>query len=68
MDQPYSRMADALLDYQDLGAERSTTSADDDTAWTMGELGNVEATRVTDVKILMRPSSWSKVTCKRRAP
>src|SRR5207302_10247830 len=41
MDQPYSRIADALLDYQYWSPSDPQSSIYDDTAWTMGELGNV---------------------------
>ncbi len=52
MDQPYSRIADALLDYQYWAPNDPQTDIYDDTAWTMGELGNVEVVRVTDIKVL----------------
>src|SRR6184192_1206206 len=52
MDQPYSRIADALLDYQYWSPSDPQSSIYDDTAWTMGELGNVEVVRVTDTKVL----------------
>src|ERR1019366_7655690 len=52
MDQPYSRIADSLLDYQYWAANDPQKSIYDDTGWTLGELGNVQASRVTDVKIL----------------
>jgi hypothetical protein len=52
MDQPYSRIADALLDYQYWSPTDPQSSIYDDTAWTMGELGNVEVVRVTDTKVL----------------
>ncbi len=52
MDQPYSRIADALLDYQYWSPSDPQTSIYDDTAWTMGELGNVEVVRVTEAKVL----------------
>ena len=52
MDQPYSRIADALLDYQYWAPNDPQTDIYDDTAWTMGELANVEVVRVTDVKAL----------------
>ncbi|HEX9543805.1 MAG TPA: M14 family zinc carboxypeptidase, partial [Pyrinomonadaceae bacterium] len=50
MDQPYSRIADALLDYQYWAPNDPQTQIYDDTAWTMGELANVEAVRVVDTK------------------
>ena len=52
MDQPYSRIADALLDYQYWSPTDPQSSIYDDTAWTMGELGNVEVVRVIDTKVL----------------
>ncbi|PWT91565.1 MAG: hypothetical protein C5B55_07920 [Blastocatellia bacterium] len=52
MDQPYSRIADALLDYQYWAPNDPQTDIYDDTAWTMGELANVEVVRVTDNKVL----------------
>ncbi len=52
MDQPYSRIADTLLDYQYWAANDPQKSIYDDTGWTFGELGNVQVSRVTDVKIL----------------
>jgi len=55
MDQPYSRIADALLDYQYWSPNDPQTEIYDDTAWTMGELANVEVVRVTDAKVLQVP-------------
>lgn len=52
MDQPYSRIADALLDYQYWAPNDPQTDIYDDTAWTMGELANVDVVRVTDTKVL----------------
>jgi hypothetical protein len=52
MNQPYSRIADAVLDYQYWSPTDPQQDIYDDTAWTMGELGNVEVVRVTDVKVL----------------
>jgi len=52
MDQPYSRIADTLLDYQYWAANDPQKSIYDDTGWTFGELGNVQVTRVSDVKVL----------------
>src|SRR5580704_2274079 len=55
MDQPYSRVADALLDYQYWSPEDPQTTPYDDTAWTFGELFGVQVTRVTDSKVLSVP-------------
>jgi hypothetical protein len=52
MDQPYSRIADALLDYQYWAPNDPQKDIYDDTAWTFGELGNVQVARVTDAKVL----------------
>src|SRR5216684_7418027 len=53
MDQPYSRMADMLLDtqYYNIGDPRPY----DDTGWTLGALRNVKTTRVTTASILKAP-------------
>jgi hypothetical protein len=55
MDQPYSRIADTLLDYQYWAPNDPQKSIYDDTGWTFGELGNVQVARVTDVKVLDGP-------------
>lgn len=55
MDQPYSRIADALLDYQYWAPNDPQTAIYDDTAWTMGELANVEVVRITSTKVLDAP-------------
>jgi hypothetical protein len=60
MDQPYSRIADALLDYQYWAPNDPQTDIYDDTSWTMGESANVEVVRVTDVKVLQ--ASMDRVT------
>jgi zinc carboxypeptidase len=52
MDQPYSRIADALLDYQYWAPNDPQQDVYDDTGWTMGELANVEVLRITDTKVL----------------
>jgi Zinc carboxypeptidase len=52
MDQPYSRIADALLDYQYWSPRDPQQDVYDDTGWTFGELSNVQVVRVTDVKVL----------------
>jgi hypothetical protein len=55
MDQPYSRVADALLDYQYWSPEDPQTTPYDDTGWTFGELFGVQVARVTDAKVLSVP-------------
>ena len=52
MDQPYSRIADTLLDYQYWAPDDPQRNPYDDTGWTFGELFNVRVVRVTDVKVL----------------
>jgi hypothetical protein len=52
MDQPYSRIADTLLDYQYWSPNDPQKNIYDDTGWTFGELGIVNVARVTDVKAL----------------
>jgi len=59
MDQPYSRLADTMLDTQYV---RSDEKVYDDTGWTPGYLKNVEFKRVTNLDVLkvpMRP--WDGV-------
>lgn len=55
MDQPYSRIADALLDYQYWSPKDPQTTPYDDTGWTLGELFGVQVVRVTDSKVLAVP-------------
>jgi hypothetical protein len=57
MDQPYSRIADALLDYQYWSPNDPQTEVYDDTAWTMGELANLQVSRITDKKVLDAPAT-----------
>ena len=52
MDQPYSRIADALLDYQYWAPDEPQRNPYDDTGWTFGELFGVDVARVTDAKVL----------------
>ena len=66
MDQPYSRIADMLLDHQYWSPNDPQKSVYDDTAWTFGELGNVQVVRVTDVKVL--DAAMERVTGDVRAP
>jgi hypothetical protein len=66
MDQPYSRIADALLDHQYWAPNDPQQDVYDDTGWTMGELGNVKVVRVTDAKALNAP--MERVTGEVKAP
>ncbi len=52
MDQPYSRIADTLLDYQYWAPDDPQRNPYDDTGWTFGELFNVQVVRVADTKVL----------------
>lgn len=53
MDQPYSRLADMLLDRQYYNA--NDTPPYDDTGWTLQALRNLRSTRVTDTAVLKAP-------------
>jgi hypothetical protein len=66
MDQPYSRIADALLDYQYWAPNDPQQDIYDDTAWTMGELANVEVVRITDPKVL--GAAMERVSSELRSP
>jgi hypothetical protein len=55
MDQPYSRIADALLDRQYWSPKDPQQHPYDDTAWSMGDLFDVQVTRVTDNAVLKVP-------------
>ena len=66
MDQPYSRIADALLDYQYWAPNDPQTAVYDDTAWTMGELANVGVFRIIDRKVL--DAAAERVSGEVRAP
>jgi len=66
MDQPYSRIADALLDYQYWSPHDPQQSVYDDTAWTMGELANVEVVRVIDRNVLA--ASMQRITDEVHSP
>jgi hypothetical protein len=48
MDQPFSRVADALLDKQFWAPDDPQKHPYDDTGWSFSQLFNVKATRVTD--------------------
>jgi len=52
MDQPYARIADALLDHQYWSPDDPQKTPYDDTGWTFGELFGVQVVRVTDLKVL----------------
>ncbi len=53
MDQPYSRMADMMLDRQYFNVNDPRPY--DDVGWTMGPLFNVKTVRVEDVSVLDTP-------------
>ncbi len=52
MDQPYSRIADALLDRQYWAPDDPQKTPYDDTGWSFGDLFHVKVVRVTDPAIL----------------
>jgi hypothetical protein len=55
MDQPYSRIADALLDYQYWAPNDPQTNPYDDTGWTFPEGFATQAVRITDTTVLKVP-------------
>jgi hypothetical protein len=60
MDQPYSRIVDALLDREYWSPDDPQKHPYDDTGWSLGDLFNAEVVRVTDTKVLataMQPVS-----------
>jgi hypothetical protein len=57
MDQPYSRIADTLLDRQYWSPKDPQQHPYDDTGWSMGDLFDVQLARVTDPAILQAPMS-----------
>jgi hypothetical protein len=66
MDQPYSRIADALLDYQYWSPNDPQKNPYDDTGWTFPEGFAVRVLRATDQKVLDVP--MEKVTGEIKAP
>jgi hypothetical protein len=52
MDQPYSRIADMMLDYQYWSPDDPQKRPYDDTGWTFGETFGVKVARVLDPKVL----------------
>ena len=66
MDQPYSRIADALLDYQYWAPNEAQQRPYDDTGWTFPEGFAVQAVRVVDPKVLDVP--MERVTMEVKAP
>jgi hypothetical protein len=66
MDQPYSRVADALLDTQYWSPSDPQKNPYDDTGWTLGELFGAQVVRVTSADILETP--MERVSGEVRAP
>ena len=66
MDQPYSRIADALLDYQYWAPNEPQARPYDDTGWTFPEGFAVQAVRVVDPKVLDVP--MERVTGEVKSP
>ena len=57
LDQPFSRIADALLDRQFWSPQDPQKEPFDDTGWCFGDLFNAKVSRVTDNGILSAPMS-----------
>ena len=55
MDQPYSRIADALLDRQFWSPDDPQKHPYDDTGWSLGPLFGVDTARILDTAILKTP-------------
>jgi hypothetical protein len=55
LDQPFSRVADALLDKQYWAPDDQQKHPYDDTGWSFTQLFNVKAVRLTDAAILKAP-------------
>src|SRR5580704_1386358 len=55
LDQPFSRVADALLDKQYWAPDDPQKHPYDDTGWSFSQLFNVKAVRLTDSAILKAP-------------
>ncbi len=55
MDQPYSRIADVLLDRQFWSPEDPQKHPYDDTGWSLGDQFGVDLVRVTDAALLKAP-------------
>ena len=55
LDQPFSRVADALLDKQYWAPDDPQKHPYDDTGWSFSQLFNVKAVRLTDASILKAP-------------
>lgn len=66
MDQPYSRIADALLDRQYWSPDDPQQHPYDDTGWSLGELFDTEVVRVNDTNVLK--ASMQPVSAALRAP
>ena len=64
MDQPYSRIADALLDYQYWAPNDPQKTPYDDTGWTFPEGFAVQSVRITDPKVLDAPMTAVSGTVK----
>jgi hypothetical protein len=66
MDQPHSRIADALLDHEYWSPDDPQKTPYDDTGWSYSELYAVDVARVTDPAVLAVP--MDRVTDSLRAP
>jgi hypothetical protein len=59
LDQPYSRIADALLDTEYWAADDPQKHPYDDTGWSFSQLFNVKVVRIKDTAILRAPMTVS---------
>jgi hypothetical protein len=57
MDQPYSRIADVLLDRQYWAPDDPQKHPYDDTGWSLGDQFGVDVARITDTRLLGAPMS-----------
>ena len=68
MDQPFSRVADALLDRQFWSPEDPQKQPYDDTGWSFGDLFNAKVSRVTDRASFRRRCLQSPTSARSRRP
>ncbi len=66
MDQPYSRIADALLDRQYWSPDDPQKHPYDDTGWSFPALFDTEAVRVTDRQVLAASMSRAEIPARPR--
>ena len=68
MDQPYSRIADVLLDRQYWAPGDPQKHPYDDTGWSLGDQFGVDVARITDARLLQAPNRLDEVNgcCERQ--